>query len=49
MTNIFEVPQPDKDLLEKAYQVRLASVNISQARNKIRIKALEIPFFSPFK
>ena len=31
MANIFEVPQPDNDLLEKADKVRLASINISQA------------------
>jgi glutamate-5-semialdehyde dehydrogenase len=40
MSNIFEVPQPEKDLLEKAYQVRLASIKISQTENNNRIKAL---------
>jgi len=40
MANIFEVPQPDNDLLEKADQVRLASIKISQTENKNRIKAL---------
>jgi len=40
MANIFEVPQPDNDLLEKANKVRLASIEISQTENKNRIKAL---------
>ena len=40
MANIFEVPQPGKDLLEKADQVRLASIKISQTENQNRIKAL---------
>ncbi|MBO8231646.1 glutamate-5-semialdehyde dehydrogenase [Prochlorococcus marinus str. MU1402] len=40
MEDIFEVPQPGKDLLEKAHQVRLASIKISQAENNNRIKAL---------
>ena len=40
MANIFEVPQPGNDLLEKADQVRLASTKISQAENQNRIKAL---------
>jgi len=40
MANIFEVPQPDNDLLAKADQVRLASIKISQTKNKNRIKAL---------
>ena len=40
MSNIFEVPQPGKDLLEKAHQVRLASIKISQAENNNRIQAL---------
>ena len=40
MANIFEVPQPDNDLLEKADQVRLASIKISQTENQNRIKAL---------
>ena len=40
MANIFEVPQPRKDILEKANQVRLASIKISQTDNQNRIKAL---------
>ena len=40
MANIFEVPQPGKDLLEKADQVNLASIEIGQTENKSRIKAL---------
>ena len=40
MANIFEVPQPDNDLLEKAEKLRLASIKISQTENKNRIKAL---------
>jgi len=40
MPNIFEVPQPDNDLLEKADKVRLASIKISQTENQNRIKAL---------
>jgi len=40
MANIFEVPQPGNDLLEKAHQVRLASIKISQSKNQNRIKAL---------
>ncbi len=40
MTNIFEVPQPTNDLLEKAENVRLASIKISQTENQNRIKAL---------
>jgi len=40
MANIFEVPQPGSDLLEKADQVRLASIKISQTENHNRIKAL---------
>ena len=40
MDNIFEVPQPCDDLLEKADQVRLASIKISQTDNQNRIKAL---------
>ena len=42
MNNIFEVPQPSSDLLKKADQVRLASVIMSQAKNQIRIKALNL-------
>ena len=40
MTNIFEVPQPGNDLIEKADQVRLATIKISQTENHNRIKAL---------
>ena len=40
MANIFEVPQPSNDLLEKANKVRLASIKISQTENQNRIKAL---------
>ena len=40
MANIFEVPQPGNDLLEKADQVCLASIKISQTKNNTRIKAL---------
>jgi len=40
MANIFEVPQPGNDLLEKADQVRFASIKISQTENQNRIKAL---------
>ncbi len=40
MANIFEVPQPGNDLIEKAEKVRLASIKISQAENQNRIKAL---------
>ncbi len=40
MANIFEVPQPDSDLIKKADQVRLASIKISQTENQNRIKAL---------
>jgi len=40
MAKIFEVPQPGNDLLEKADQVRLASIKISQTENQNRIKAL---------
>jgi len=42
MANIFEVPQPDNDLLEKADKARLASIKISQTGNQNRIKALNI-------
>ena len=40
MANIFEALQPGNDLLEKADQVRLASLKISQTQNHNRIKAL---------
>jgi len=42
MANIFEVPQPDHDLLEKAEKVRVASIKISQTENQNRIKALNL-------
>ncbi len=40
MANIFEVPQPGNDLIEKAEKVRLASMKISQTENQNRIKSL---------
>ena len=40
MKDIFEVPSPDKDLLEKANKVRTASIKISQKINIERVKAL---------
>ncbi len=40
MANIFEVPKPGNELLEKADKVRLASIKISQTENQNRIKAL---------
>ena len=40
MADIFEVPQPGNDLIEKAEKVRLASMKISQTENQNRIKAL---------
>ena len=42
MANIFEVPQPDNDLIEKSEKVRLASIKISQTENQNRIKALNL-------
>ena len=42
MADIFEVPQPSNDLLEKAHRIRLASKIISQAENQMRIKALNL-------
>jgi len=42
MANIFEVPQPSNELLEKAEKVRLASLKISQAKNQNRIEALNL-------
>ena len=35
MADIFEVPQPSNDLLEKANRIRLASKIISQAENQM--------------
>jgi len=40
MANIFEVPKPGNDRLEKADKVRLAAIKISQTENQDRIKAL---------
>jgi len=40
MANIFEVPQPGNDLLERANKVHSASIEISQTENQNRIKAL---------
>ncbi len=40
MADIFEVPQPGNDLLEKADQVRLASIIVNQTENYNRIEAL---------
>ena len=40
MAHIFEVPQPGNELLEKADQVRIASIKVSQTKNNNRIKAL---------
>ena len=42
MTDIFEVPSPDNDLLEKAEQLRLASIKVSQTNNNERIRALNL-------
>ncbi len=42
MDNIFEVPQPGNDLLEKAEKVRFASIKNSQTENQNRIRALNI-------
>ena len=42
MANIFEVPEPGNELLDKADQVRLASIKISQTANQKRIKALNL-------
>ena len=42
MTDIFEVPIPDNDLLEKAEQIRLASIKASQTNNDDRIIALNL-------
>ena len=40
MTDIFEVPSPENDLLDKAERLRLASIKISQTNNHERISAL---------
>ena len=42
MTDIFEVPFPDNDLLDKAEQLRIASIKISQTNNNERIRALNL-------
>ena len=42
MADIFEVPIPDLNLKEKAKQVRIASIKISQSSNNNRIKALQL-------
>ena len=42
MTDIFEVPIPDNDLLNKAEQLRLASIKTSQTNNTDRIRALNL-------
>ena len=42
MTDIFEVPIPDNDLLEKAEQLRFASIKTSQTNNTDRIRALNL-------
>ncbi len=42
MTDIFEVPIPDNDLLDKAEQLRLASIKTSQTNNDDRIRALNL-------
>ena len=40
MTDIFEVPIPDNNLIDKAEQLRLASIKTSQTNNNERIRAL---------
>ena len=35
MADIFEVPSPDKQLLEKADQLKLAAIKTSQKNNKV--------------
>ena len=42
MTDIFEVPTPDNELLEKAKRLRLASIKTSQRNNDERIRALNL-------
>ncbi len=42
MADIFEVLQPGNDLLDKAHRIHLASKEISQAENSMRIKALNL-------
>ena len=40
MADIFKVPIPDKNLLDKAEQLRIASIKASQTNNNDRIRAL---------
>ena len=40
MTDIFEIPTPDNELLEKGKQLRLASIKTSQTNNDDRIRAV---------
>jgi len=42
MAEIFEVPVPDNELLDKADKLRLASIKTSQTNNNERIKALNL-------
>ena len=42
MPDIFEVPIPDRELLEKAEQLRIASIKTSQTDNDERIRALNL-------
>ena len=42
MTDIFEVPTPDNELIEKAKQLRFASIKTSQTNNDERIRALNL-------
>ena len=42
MTDIFEVPLPDADLLVKAEKLRIASIKTSQTNNDDRIRALNL-------
>ena len=42
MTDIFEVPIPNNDLLAKAKQLRLAAIKTSQKDNNERVKALQL-------
>ena len=42
MTDIFEVPIPNNDLLDKAKQLRLAAIKTSQKENNERVKALQL-------
>ena len=42
MVDTFKVPEPGKDLLEKANKVRLASIILGHTDNRFRIKALNL-------